>query len=119
MPPERSPSCGSSSASRGPGLVVVLEVVFAAELQQRKTVLGEWNWLPSQLGGHSRVVEDRVPYQVRQKHFQEGRSVSHRSFPIGEEFDRTGERLLRERHEYRRALLLCGSQRRRQLAEGL
>src|ERR1700722_6967911 len=119
MPPKTSPSCGRSSCSLGPGLVLKLEIVLPAELQQREAVLRKWNRFPVQLRRHASIVKYGVPHQIWQEHLQERSSLGHRSLTIRKEVDRTGKRPLGKRQKHRAALLLCRRQSRGQLAESL
>ncbi len=63
-------------AAAGQGLYVVFEIVLAAEFQKRKTVLRKRDRLALQFGGHARIVEDRVPHQIRHEHFQQRCAVA-------------------------------------------
>src|SRR5262249_31866178 len=74
-PPGQSPSCGRTSRFRRPRLVRISKVRLAAELQQRIAVLRKWRRLASQLRSHTRVVENRVPHQIRHEHLHQCRAV--------------------------------------------
>src|SRR5580765_3077697 len=106
MPPTRNPSCGSSSASRGPGRIVVLEIILAAELQQWKAVLRKWNRLLFQLRGHSGVIEHRVPNEVGHEYLQQRCALGGRSLPVSKKVHRTGEWLFSEWQEHWTTFLL-------------
>ena len=53
--------------------VFIHEMILAAEAQQRIAILRKRRRSPPHLRDHSRVVEHRVPHEVRQKNFQQRR----------------------------------------------
>src|SRR5262249_9660602 len=99
----------------------ICEIARLTESQQRITVRRERRGLFPGLLRYTRIVEDRVPDQIRNKHLQQGRAVTDRITAkiIGQPVVDPGERLF-ERGQINRAapvLRLC--QRVGQFPEGL
>src|SRR5262249_48625725 len=118
-PRVRNRSCGGPSHGSRPLLVVIGEVILAAEFQQGIAVLRKRDGFTAKLRGHARVVKNRVPHQVRQEYFHQRRPITDRALAIGHDVHCRSEWPLESRHEQRAAPILRQGERLRQLAKRL
>src|SRR5208283_1117523 len=115
----QSPSCRRTSNLGRPVLILVGKISLPAEFEQWIAVLRKWRRLSPQLRRHPRVVEHRIPDQVRQEHFHQRRSTRNRPFAIRQTVHGSGERPLQHRNKQWPTFLLRRSQRGGQFTKRL
>src|SRR5579862_1182763 len=102
-----------------PAAVFIREMILACEAQQWIAILRKWRRALTEFGHYARIIEHRIPYEVRKKHFHQCGKAADFSRTSRERVHDFGRRPLQPRRINGTALSLRFRERVGQLHERL